>query len=224
MSRCNMFRGAALAVALFFITPALATITLGQVDSFQTSDTLGWTVGSNAFFFPTVISTGGPQGANDGYLQLISTGSGKANSRLIMSNSGQWVGDFIDAGVTQITAQIANFGPNPLSMRVAFQDSFGTDCYSTLGIPLPADSQWHVVTFDMTASGLTVMPPGSSPINQALADVGSLRILSSVNGPNFFFGDTIAATVGFDDIAAVPEPALIAPILACVLLRRKRQN
>jgi len=207
-------------VVFWFCIPAKAGVTLGQTDTFQTPDALGWTIGINSPLVPTVISTGGPQGANDGYLQVISTGSGKANSKLVMFNQSQWTGNYIAAGVTQINTQMANFGANPLSMRVAFQDSFGTEYASTLGIPLPADGRWRAVTFDMTPSAFTVIQ-GTSPIEQSLADVGLLRILSAANGPAYI-ADTIAATVGFDNITAVPEPALLAPLLATALLRRKR--
>ena len=171
MRKCVCGVAAVLAVAIF-IGRVDASVTLGQSDTFSTSDTLGWTMGANSTILPTVISTGGPQGAGDGYLQAISTGTSKANSKMVVFNGFQWTGNYISAGVTRIDVDLANFGTNPLSMRVAFQDNFGSEFSSTVPFPLPADGgQWHHASFDMSPSeyrrerwGAPAMQADGSPI------------------------------------------------------------
>ena len=221
MRKCVVFGALALVVVLS--GARVEGVTPGQADTFSTSDPAGWTMGPNAVMLPIVISSGGPQGANDGYLEVISTGTGSANSKMIMYNPFQWTGDYIDSGVTRINLDMANFGNNPLSMRVAFQDNFGAEFSSTVPILLPVDGGvWHSVSFDMSPSAFTKIQ-GTSTATQALQNVGVLRILSAAKAPAYL-GDTIAATAGFDNITAVPEPgsgmamALLLPL--CVRPRR----
>jgi hypothetical protein len=220
MRKCVVFG----AVALLFVLSGARVegVTLGQADRFSTNDPLGWTMGPNAVMLPIVISTGGPQGANDGFLEVISTGTGSANSKMIMFNASQWTGDYIDTGVTRINLDMANFGTNPLSMRVAFQDNFGAEFSSTIPIPLPADGgMWHSESFDLSPSAFTKIQ-GTSTATQALQNVGVLRLLSSAN-PSFM-GDTIAATAGFDNITAVPEPGVGGMIIVAIAVGMRRRQ
>lgn len=199
---------------------ACGQVTLGQVDNFQSLDTSGWTMGLNSIMLPTVISTGGPNGADDAWLEVISTGGTKANSKMITFNAQQWTGNYVAAGVTAITAEMANFGPSPLYMRIAIQDNFGSEYGSTTAFLLPADSQWRLVTFNMTPSGLSLIQGGSSA-TQALSNAGLLRILSAQNAPAFM-ADTVQATLGIDDITAIPEPACLYATCLLGLLPRRR--
>jgi hypothetical protein len=219
MRRCAVW--ACVALAALLCADVQGQITLGQIDNFQSLDTLGWTMGPNSIQFPIVISSGGPLGNIDAYLDVASTGTGRANSKMITYNAAQWTGNYVTAGVTGITTQMADFGSSPLFMRIAIQDSFGSEYGSSTAVMLPADSQWHSVNFDMTPAGLTLIQGGSSA-TQALSNIGVLRILSAQNGPSFM-GDTIQATLGIDDIAAVPEPASLGSLLTGLLLRRRRR-
>jgi hypothetical protein len=178
-------------------------------------------MGPNSPQLPFAVSTGGPQGANDGFVQAVSTGTSGANSKMIMFNQDQWTGNYVAAGVTQITAELANLGANPLSMRIAIQDNVGSEYGSTVASALPADGQWHLISFNLSASGLSLIQGSSSP-TQALSNVGMLRILSAANGPSFI-GDTVAATLGADDIAAVPEPITVLPVLIAMSLFLRRR-
>jgi hypothetical protein len=206
-----------------FSAGSAQTITLGQIDDFQSLMTVGWTMGPNSPQLPFVVNTGGPLGANDAFVKAVSTGTTGANSKMIMFNQQQWTGNYISAGVTGITTEMANLGSNPLYMRVAIQDTFGSEYGSTTAVPLPPDGHWYPVSFDMTASGLSFIQGGSS-LNTALSNVGVLRILSAKNGPQFV-GDTVQATLGVDDISALPEPSITPVIVAFTLcLARYRKG
>lgn len=221
MRQCIGFACLMLAMGVCLSSPAGGQVTLGQVDNFQSLDTSGWTMGLNSIMLPTVISSGGPQGGDDAWLEVISTGGTKANSKMITFNAQQWTGNYVAGGVTAITAQMADFGPSPLYMRIAIQDNFGSEYGSTSAFMLPADGQWHQVTFDMTPAGLSLIQGGSSA-TQALSNVGVLRILSAQNAPSFM-ADTVQATLGIDDITAIPEPTGLCAVCLLVLLPRHRR-
>ena len=221
MRRFYWLVGLILPIGVLLPSGAWGAIRLGQIDDFQTGSTLGWQHGFNSMAQPSLVSFGGPLGAGDQYLQNFSTGDSGADSKQIMFNLDQWTGNYEATGVTRITAQMADFGPSPLFMRVTIQDNFGTDYGSTDAILLPPDGTWHAVSFDLNASGMTLIQ-GSSTLSDALSNVGVLRILSAANGPSFL-GDTTPATLGVDDIAAVPEPVLLAAPLMAAMLRRRRR-
>lgn len=176
-----------------------AAVTFGQVDDFQ-SGTAGWQQGFISPTPPTVVATGGPAGAGDAYLQNVSSGSLGAGGKQVMMNTAQWTGNYVSAGVTRINAELANFGSNPLDMRVWISGgSLGGQFSSTDGIPLPADGHWHAVVFDLSAAGMTAVSP-SDTLSNVLANVTELRILSAAAPGEH--GDQIAATLGADDIRA----------------------
>jgi hypothetical protein len=203
---------------------ASAAITFGQVDTFQDGLTAGWSQGAASPNPSSVIAGGGPGGASDAYLQNVSVGGFGAGSKMVMFNTSQWAGDYGTAGVNRITADMANFGSSPLSMRVALQDGNFVDYSSTLAAVLPADGKWHPVVFDLTNAGLTSLG-GADTLQQALANVSQLRLLSSA-GPAFN-GDALAGTLGVDNIRATstPEPSSILFILGVIgaMPRRRRR-
>ena len=81
------------------------------IDDFEDGTTAGWHVGDPAQHPapPVNVSTGGPAGAGDAYLQLQALGGSGAGSRLSVLNLSQWTGDF--TGVPAIEMDVNNFGP-----------------------------------------------------------------------------------------------------------------
>jgi hypothetical protein len=176
-----------------------AGVAFGQVDDFG-SGTAGWQQGFISSTPPTVVSTGGPNGSGDAYLQNVSSGNFGAGGKQVMLNTAQWSGNYVSAGVTRITANLANFGVNPLNMRVWISGgTLGGQFSSTNGIPLPADAHWHSVTFDLSAPAMTAVSPSDS-LSNVLSNVIQLRILSA--GTPSEHGDMIASTLGADNLRA----------------------
>ena len=213
-----------LAVGILLPLTASGQITSGQVDDFQINtsgdQTLGWTRGVNAPEYPFVVGTGGPQGS-DGFLEVPTTGTSGSGSRINFFNASQWTGNYVAAGVTKITAEIADFGTTPLYMRIAFQDAFGTEYGSTNYDLVPADGKWYTVSFDLTPGGLTLLQGGETA-EQALTTVGILRVLSNAEMPSFR-GDVLPNVLGMDEVTAVPEPAALGiPIFLAAVFRRRR--
>ena len=81
-------------------------------DDFEDGTTAGWDVGNPAGHPapPVNISTGGPAGAGDAYLQLQAFGGGGSGSRLSVLNVSQWTGDF--SRRPAIGMDVNNFGPD----------------------------------------------------------------------------------------------------------------
>src|SRR5438128_1719277 len=97
-----------------FLTLAPLTVnalTLGQVDDFQDGTTDGWTTGHST---PANMATGGPSGAGDRFMQVVSTGGFGADSKLVVFNPSQWLGNYTGAGITGVAMYLANFGTQTL--------------------------------------------------------------------------------------------------------------
>ena len=177
-------------------------ITLGQIDDFEDGTVLGWREGGPSPNDPFPVASGGPSGPGDGYLENRSSGFFGAGSRMVMFNTSSWSGDWNDEGIQKITAHMANFGATDLFMRIAIQGD-GTGRYSsTDAVVLPADGLWREVTFGVSTSDLTLIG-GASSLDQVLASVSILRILSARFGPNWV-GDAVVGDLGVDNIRAVP--------------------
>lgn len=199
------------AVLLYVILAAMLAvpctgfaIDVGQIDDFENGSTQGWRKGPRSNMPPTNIATGGPSGQSDNYLQTVSTGGAGADSRLAIFNTAQWTGDYLAAGITEITVQLRNSGNTVLHMRIVLDGGTGASSWygSSQAYQLPADNNWHVASFSVSESALTLVPgTGSQPFAAVLSNVTELRIVSNQSGPDFR-GDSVAVTLGIDDVEA----------------------
>lgn len=188
------------AVALL-ATPA-AAITLGQIDTFQDGGTADWRRGSLSTNQPANMASGGPGGAEDNYLHQISTGTGRADSRMVMFNTAQWAGDYEGAGVGAIRMMVNNLGDNTLHLRIAIEGGAGNSRYtSTEPAIITPGSGWIQIVFGLGNGDLDVAT-GADSREQVLADVSELRLLSSTGGLTWI-GDQVAGILGVDDIEAI---------------------
>ena len=192
--------------ALAVLIPAFAiqtadAVTLGQIDDFEDGSTHLWSEGGPSPNPPTNVASGGPGGVGDNYLADTSTGIGTAGSKMVMSNTGRWSGDYISEGIRGLRMMLANFGDTPLQMRIALEGPSATRYGSTEAFTLPADGAWYPVVFGLTESDLTNLGGVATP-DQVLASVGTIRLLAASAGPSWK-GDSIAASIGVDDIEAV---------------------
>jgi hypothetical protein len=229
---------ALLLAAFLQASPARANL-IGQIDTFEDGTTQGWVVG--VVFNPphpappTNIPTGGPGGAGDAFLQLTAVGGQNVpGNRLSVLNLSQWAGNYTAEGVVAIRMDVNNFGPDPLALRLLFEDlgPMGptSTAFSTTPVIVPAGSGWVSVTFPVTPDDLTA---GVGSVEEALANADVLRIFHSPTPT--FPGPPVVAVLGVDNIQAfgapqVPEPgsaALLGGLLglaACrVALRRQRR-
>ena len=178
----------------------LAAVDRTQVDDFEDGTTMGWREGLQSPNPPVNVSTGGPGGIGDNYLEIVSSGGVGAGSRLVTFNNSQWTGDFTALGpVPTLALDMANFGGTALSMRVAVESAtaFGTQWASATAAILPPDGNWYAVEFSLNESEMARVG-GTQPLATVLASVSELRILSSTS-PSWR-GDSLIATLGVDNI------------------------
>jgi hypothetical protein len=224
--------------AVFLMTPAVgrADVILGQVDTFETGTTLNWFAGLGFGppnpLPPVNVATGGPAGAGDNFLLLSSNGDlgFGPGSRLTAMNEAQWAGDYLAAGIQAISMDVNNLGATDLFLRLAFEDAMGGPptnvAFSTMPLFVPAGSGWISLLFATTPGALTA---GLGSIEAALANATVLRLYNSpaANFPNPGFPiPAVTASLGVDNIAAVPEPATLMLVGSgiLVMIRRNRAH
>lgn len=184
------------AVGVLLTGAAAFGIEAGQIDTFEDGTTQGWREGFSSPNQPFVVEEDGNM-----FLRNISSGSGNAGSRQVMFNAPQWNGDYVSAGVSQISMDIRNSGNTDLHVRLAFQSNTGSRGSTNDVFLLAPGSGWMNVTFDIT--DLFVESGPDTPL-ELISMVNQMRILSSEE-PDYR-GDVIAATLDVDNILAVPAP------------------
>ncbi len=198
---------------------AVAAIANGQVDDFEDGSLQGWSVGAANPQPPINVASGGPGGPDDNYLGFASTGVAGPGGKLALFAVDHWTGDYLAAGVSSIRMQVRNFGQTDLLLRLILEDGVHFQSLISAGaVSLLAGGDWTSVSFALGAADLvggdyaTVL--GSVTTLNLVHSPGTVPARSSV--PN------IAAQIGVDNIAAVPEPkafALLALGLGVFALR-----
>lgn len=217
-----------LLAALLVETPARAVVD-AQIDNFESGTLAGWGVGSIVPIPPQNVATGGPAGVDDNYMQLGSTGTAGNGSRMAVFNTDQWTGDYGAAGIGAIAMNVNNLGATDLTLRLLFTDGTGMTgdnrAVTTAGKLVPAGSGWTTIAFRIAPSDLTALT-GSA----AAALAGTTRLFLFHSTPVNFPGSPIAATLGVDNIQALPEPSAAgtcgagAALLALLARRRARRS
>jgi hypothetical protein len=210
-SRPDLGAAISLVLTASLVTPGVAQVVVGQTDTFQNGTTQNWTGGAGNPNPPLNVSTGGPAGTGDAFLEIRSNGGAGAGSKLVAFNQQQWAGTYSPA-VTHLGMDLENLGTAPLTIRLAFQDVNSNQYSSTTPVSLPASPGWLHAIFDLSDSSMTQVAGAPQPFGAALANgITEIRILDAVAPA--FIGDTIAATLGVDNItalSAVPEPGTLA--------------
>ena len=138
----------------------------------------------------------------------VGDGAGQG-SKITIFNMTQWTGNYTSVGVTTITMDLNNFSSNtPLTIRLGLSGDgglFSTNSEITLG----ANSGWTTAVFSVAAGDLTAVSGNSRTTGfdaaLTLESVSELRIINSED-PSWN-GPSLAATLGIDNITAVPVPA-----------------
>jgi hypothetical protein len=237
--------GSVMAAAVLWAAPAGAQVTAGQVDDFEDGTTEGWIVGGAPGVVhptpPANVASGGPAGAADNYLRLTAIGGGGPGSRLSAYNGSQWTGDYLAAGITGISMDLRNFGPDEVTLRLLLLGGpFGPMgpahiAVTTTGVTLSPGGTWTSAFFPLTMPGALNVLVGTAA--GALSNAVELRLFHNpipvFGGPGGNSSPAVTTTVGVDNVraigvAVVPEPSTVmllgtgALLLAGVARARRR--
>jgi len=182
----------------------VAAASHGQVsatnhDDFQDGTTQNWLNGGMATD-PVNVPTGGPAGAGDAYCQSSGTGIPGPGGNPSMFNDTQWTGDYLAEGIVAITADIANFGPNEVDMRIVLHGPVTQRYTSTVSQTVPPDGVWRTYEFSILEKDLT---------STVTRDGWQVTVENAVrlqfrnqSGTPTSGGTPVLATVGYDNIRA----------------------
>ena len=197
---------AALLVAMLLPSAGRASIMLGQVDTFQDGTTQNW--GNGSPIRPTNVPNGGPGGAGDAFMDVMSTGNDGPGGRLTVQNHDQWSGNYLAAGVSVIEMDLKNFGTDPLLMRVGLKQGIGSLAPGFASLDpfvLPPDDAWHHAVFQLDEASLTRINSTTLTLNDMLSNVVEFRLVHSID-PSLM-GEQVPGEFGADNILAGPSPA-----------------
>ncbi len=196
----------ALLLGFIFGARSASAISLGQVDDFQGGSLQNWANGVPGYL--TNMSTGGPAGAGDRYLQLTADGSGQGG-RLTMFNLNQWLGNYVAQGITTLEVDLINQGSVSLSIRFAFKSANLSTApgYLSQAMILAPGSGWQHFSIAITQPSLIAVGGPAAYNTFFSTGLGDFRIINEVGTANLN-GDFVIGQLGIDNIRAVPEPAV----------------
>ncbi len=225
-----MFRSISLSLfcAVIMSTTALAgnPLPFGMQDDFEDGSLQGWTSKATLTNEP-----GGPAGSLR-YLKITSD-SNVAPGHLGAHNMAQWGGawwngeatmSYAANDVTALAMDLNNMGDTDLALRVMVTTQYSGRWVSTNPLNLGSGSDWQHVIFSLAESDLTQVQGTGSWLG-GMDNVVRWAIRHDPIGPDGPENSpSIDATLGIDNITAVPEPATMTLLLcgAGLLVRRKR--
>jgi hypothetical protein len=181
-------------------------VTYDQVDDFQDPNdaTVGWRGTAGGTALPRRAVSGGPGGVGDAYLRIATN-----NYHLASKNTDQWAGNYLAAGIDAIEMDLKHIrlGADAVEFRILLLGPGGVFASANLTDPISTDA-WQRYRFGLTAADLVHVTGGTGDLKDTLKDVSKLLIRHDRADPTVP-GDHpphISATLGIDNIHAVPEP------------------
>ncbi len=173
-------------------------IEVGLVSDFQDGTTQGWTSGDANPNPPVREPDGGPGGVGDAFVKVTGSGQSGAGGKPVTFNRDQWTGDYAEAGVLAITADVRNLAGSAetLEVRLALL-GFGGPFASQQSFVLEPGSDWTPVRFDLEAERFS----GFGNFNSTLTNLTELRFFhgTSASSP----GPDAELMFGLDNVTAV---------------------
>lgn len=177
---------------------------------------------------PTWAPGGGPDAPTDSFIStsynfVNDTGSSTPilfqGNDALNSSGGAFTGDYIAAGVTQISFKVRHFASAPLSMYYRVAPQFGPGFVATDFAPNAFPGVWNTVTFDLSPSSSQLIPEGTN-YNDIFSNVWLHQIgvaFPSIAGTDASFEFQI------DDVTITPTPGTAAILLGAPLVMRRRR-
>ncbi|USN99421.1 MAG: hypothetical protein H6810_01735 [Phycisphaeraceae bacterium] len=141
------------------------------------------------------------------------------------ASGGAFVGDWIAAGVTNLSFSLRHDIPEPVTVFVRIAaDTFGAPFPGAVGIffvPVFA-GEWTDLSIDINPANPQFVTYEDSSFETVFSNVGFIQI--GIASPDGLLGDPTLYTVDLDNVAIVPAPAgllAFAPVLAAATRRRR---
>jgi hypothetical protein len=245
----------AIAMAMLLTPDAHAThaIAVGQLDDFQDGTDQNWGCKQTPPLpdkcTVTNISTGGPDGVGDRYLEVVPIPPPAGPGRLGANNKCQWgsgasycsppvgpndLADYVTNNIVAIAVDLYNWGPNVVHMGLLLTGNFDTCGRWTTANPvvLNVDSGWQHVVFNLSEPHLIEVqlpdpPPPTTNLIGCLRRMKRIVIHHEPDPANWSINTTpqVNATLGIDNVEAIPEPShavlLGAALLGLLALARR---
>ena len=194
-----------IAWAVVLGAPSAKAVVFGQLDDFENGTTMGWANGVPGYVVN--MSSGGPGGAADNFLQLTADGIGQGG-RLTTFNLQQWLGNYVAQGVSAIELDLRNQGSTQLSIRLAFKSANTADApgYLSQAIVLAPGSGWQHFSISLTAANMIRVGNAAAHATFFSTGIADARIINAPGTTNLN-GDFVTGQLGIDNIHAIPEPA-----------------
>ncbi len=208
---CLRFSALLVALLLGLCPLSASAITLFHVDDFETETTQGWGggTGGSGSGPPVIVTSDGPAGAGDAYMRLPGADAYLGS----FNNTPNWTGNYTTAGVTYISFDVANFGPEPVDLRI-LMTGFGMfelhEWVSTMALTVAPTGTWSRQSLEISGAAMTEM----NGVSEGFELFSPNKILirhdpgvASASGDNP--GGEVNTFVGLDNITAdnVPEPS-----------------
>lgn len=140
------------------------------------------------------------------------------------ASDGAFIGNWIDAGVTNLSFSVRHNIPGPVTFfaRIA-ADTFGAAFPGAVAVafqPVFA-GQWATISIDIDPNNPAFVTFEGSTYNAVFSNVGFIQI--GVIAPDALLGNPTIWDVDLDHVSIVPAPAALfalAPVLAGVRRRR----
>jgi hypothetical protein len=190
------------------------------------TDAAGW-VASDGISAPTFVPAGGPDSPADSFLStshnfVSDTGSSTPilfqGSDLLGTSGGAFDGDYIAAGVSQISFKVRHFASAPLSMYYRVAPQFGPGFVAVDFAPV-LPGQWTTVTLDLSPSSPNLIPEGTV-YGDIFSNVQLFQI--GVAFPSIA-GEDADIAFQLDDVTLAPTPATALLLAGLPLVIRRRR-
>ncbi len=221
----------ALSIVALSSSPALGTVVLGQVETFN-GGTAGFGIGGVLAANGTMVvqGSGGVDGAGDGFLSITNPNFTQFATRIIGANT-PFTGDFTAVGVDAVRFSLISLNSNnAVNLRVGFGIQNSNFWVSNLSFnPIFGSGfQEFEVGFDDFTEWTPVIGGGTEAGFQAAlqnVNVFQFRHVDSA-APVIRAPGAVMGSVGIDNIVfvGVPEPttSLLVALSGLVLLHRRR--
>lgn len=209
-------------VILFSSLTVLAQLTAGQIDDFEDGTIQGWFEGAFSPNPPINITTDGPSGVNDNYLQDDSAGGTGSGSKMVIRNMTQWSGNYTSEGILAIRFN-ARVLTADLDIRIAMTGGGGVGLATRklildIGFNLKNKRNEQTDRFDLRAGFFLK----KNFIDFYIQVYEGFNIKNSINDTKIFRKDIKSIAVGIDYLYLINRGGFSTSLLRSGLESQKQ--